>query len=285
MVTKVIKGNKVNTSLRKNLVHIWSECFGDSNDYIEMFLDNFLPHISLTTCCSDDLAIGVFYKIPLMTSRGKCCEYLYAAGILEKYRNQGLFYDIVECTRQDNPDTDYFLLSKESLTSWYSNNFFPYIYNCKMVTLSADKLCKPSGDTSSPNIMPSSFLIDEFMDLRNIYVQKYAHEYIIYPQWFYENLKIEKSFCEDVFELITIDNNKYYIIGHFACHCLIIEETNIPSCDFNRLANSLLSYYDVNNIEIKIPLSDSLSGSGVQIIYSGQGTINTNDLWAPFTIE
>lgn len=288
MLTRKIDGSKVNIELREQLIGIWKECFGDSPEYINTFLDTFLPFITLTTASiqetpDSEQTVGAFYSIPLTTSSGKHCEYLYAAGILEKFRGHGLFYDIVKCIMQDYPNIEYCLYSRESLIDWYAHNSLPYIYKCKMAIYSLDKLCKPTGANHILSIQ--DFSINDFISLRQAYVSRYTNVYIQYPVCFFESLKTEKDYCNDIFDLIEIDKEPYYIIGQYLDNALMIEETNIPSESFSTYASIICTHYNVECLKIKIPLTDSISGSGVQTIYSGQGTINVPDLWAPFTMK
>ena len=113
---------------RKNIVSLWNECFGDSRDYIEFFLDR----------CSDKICLGHIESSSIKSMlfllngeiNGYSCKYIYAACTEKKARCRGLMGSLIEYAkeycRSHGVDFIFLVPGEESLYSYYSRfGFIP----------------------------------------------------------------------------------------------------------------------------------------------------------------
>lgn len=113
---------------RKNIVSLWNECFDDSRDYIEFFLDR----------CSDKICLGHIESSSIKSMlfllngeiNGYSCKYIYAACTEKKARCRGLMGSLIEYAkeycRSHGVDFIFLVPGEESLYSYYSRfGFIP----------------------------------------------------------------------------------------------------------------------------------------------------------------
>jgi len=113
---------------RDNIVSLWNECFGDSRDYIEFFLER----------CSDKICLGHIESGTLKSMlfllngeiNGCSCKYIYAACTAKAARCRGLMGSLIEYAkefcRSHGVDFIFLVPGEESLYSYYSRfGFIP----------------------------------------------------------------------------------------------------------------------------------------------------------------
>ena len=272
-------GNTLNADEIEQLKNLWMELFEDSKDYLDAFFKVFLPNVELVIGADGSEIISVSYMVPLMTSSNEKCYYLYSGGVKEKMRGKHIFTEANKFIISVTGNAPLFGFTDSKMIEWYKTFLFPLIYSCKelnIVTSSNDKLTKHTLTKTSADIAT-------IKKMREEYLTSLSYDYICYPDWFYYMLKEEKKLSGGVFDIIHIMDRDYYIIGRIEDNTLIIEETNIPSDKVNVLGDELSYSYNVSNIIIKLPLSDSKSDKESSIVYAGQGSTSGN-LWAPFAL-
>ncbi len=274
-------GDSLTAAETNQLKCIWMECFGDSKDYLDMFFDVFIPHIEVVLGIEDGVIIATSYMLPLHTSSGRKCAYLYAGGVAKDYRGRHLFRPMVEYHTGSFGNDPYYIVGVPHLIEWYKSTYFPVIYTCRELTLSV----QTSKALSCQSVLTRCcYTLDKLKELREAYLKNVNYEYICYPDWFYHLMRTEKEYCEDVMDILSDATSEYYVIGRYKEGILYIDETSLPAYRLKSLSQALCSFYRVDCIKIKLPLSDNESDKESSIIYAGQGSSSGN-LWAPFTLE
>ena len=273
-------GDSLTAAETNQLKCIWMECFGDSREYLDMFMPGLLPGVEVMTCTDGDRIVGVVYVFSFAMSTGRPAYYFYAGGVPKEYRRQGIFSSLFDYVISRDPDALYYLMAHGSLVDWYKNNWFGSVYSCRELALNKQKV--PGSDDLT--ITRRTATAKEMYSLRRTHESSLKYDYISYPEWFFNMMKAEKAYCGDVFDIIVIDDKEYYIIGRYTDEYMIIDETSVPTCILEEKSQELLQLFDCSQIKIKLPLSDEESDKESHIIYSGQGSTCVS-LWAPFTLE
>lgn len=107
---------------REDVINLWMECFGDTREYVEFFLDNCPNYVCVEYLVEDKLVSQLFLLEGELASEK--CKYLYAACTHEDYRRRGIMEELIEFTKTYCKDKNYssiFLVpANESLYSYYS---------------------------------------------------------------------------------------------------------------------------------------------------------------------
>ncbi len=109
---------------RKNeLIEIWKQSFGDSEEYIKMFFAWNLAKTTVLVYEVDGKAVSVAYLLPVTYERAGQkavpCRYLYAAATLPEYRGRGYFGEIMKVVREQISEPVLLVPGEASLVSYY----------------------------------------------------------------------------------------------------------------------------------------------------------------------
>ena len=136
---------KADKSMIPGLTALWHQSFGDSEAYIQMFLDWNFDKVQTIVYIAEDKPVSVAYLLPIeympvaghdepdcamkkgndfRTSKegpehGINCWYLYAAATLPEYRGRGYFGEILSFVRANIPEPVILVPGEESLISYY----------------------------------------------------------------------------------------------------------------------------------------------------------------------
>ena len=98
----VVKGEKW---MIQDLSRIWEVCFGDSQEYIRLFMERRFFTCEPLVWLEDRQVMGVVYLLPCLIE-GRKAYYGYAGGVLPQFRKRGIFenllnYEAVGVGRED----------------------------------------------------------------------------------------------------------------------------------------------------------------------------------------
>lgn len=110
---------------RASLKAIWAECFGDPEQMVDSFL-NILPRMGFGLCAELEGEIaGAAYMIEGMSVGAAPCAYLYAVGVLEKFRGHGLGSAISRACKERAKERGAEIIctqpAQKSLYKWYES--------------------------------------------------------------------------------------------------------------------------------------------------------------------
>ncbi len=126
------------------LIHLWQQSFGDSKEYIQMFLDWNFDKIKTIVYITENKTVSVAYLLPTeyVPAAESCkagsmmqkdashterecsgqviqCMYLYAAATLPEYRGRGYFAEILAYIKENIPEPVFLVPGEKSLISYY----------------------------------------------------------------------------------------------------------------------------------------------------------------------
>lgn len=110
-------------SREAELIEIWKQSFGDSEEYIRMFFAWNLAKTMVLVYEVDGKAVSVAYLLPVTYEKtgqkAVPCWYLYAAATLPEYRGRGHFGEIVKVVREHIAEPVLLVPGEASLVSYY----------------------------------------------------------------------------------------------------------------------------------------------------------------------
>lgn len=116
------------TELENQLIQLWQESFGDSTDYIQMFLRNRICGQKTAVCFAEGVAVSAAYLLPLRYNMADGssmpCYYLYAAATLPGYRGKGCFGEILAFIREHILEPVILVPAGERLAAYYKKQGF-----------------------------------------------------------------------------------------------------------------------------------------------------------------
>lgn len=113
-------------SMLPHLITLWQKSFGDSVEYIQMFLDWNFERIKTIVYVTDEETarpVSVAYLLPIRyIEKGQAntpCWYLYAAATLPEYRGRGYFAEILQFADENMSEPVILVPGEKSLISYY----------------------------------------------------------------------------------------------------------------------------------------------------------------------
>ncbi len=232
---------------RENAIKLWSECFGDSEEYIEFFLDN-CPDYVCVEFLIDNIPVSMLF---LLEGNINCqkCKYLYAACTHKDYRRQGIMEKLIEYSKQyciDNGYSSIFLVpATEELYNYYAKLGF-------ISSFRKNNICIKNNNIYSSSENHSSVDINEIISIKSKLLNKvegfrFDSETIIYT--------IKEHFFNGG-EIFVLNNNEdttlafYYYNGAD----IVIKELLSNSNDVIGLVNKHFFNKNTENIYICTPI-------------------------------
>ena len=197
-------------SKEMELIKIWQQSFGDSVDYIRMFLVWNAARTMIIVYEIDGKAISVAYLLPV-TYKGQgqtdsSCWYLYAAATLPEFRGCGYFGEIMRFIQKNIPEPvilvpgeksliDFY--EKQGLHIWLEENTLEIAYDAEK--MSADYLLKGA---CVKDIDVTEYLAERNHALTECGYMKWDEHFIRYI--FHENM-----ICGGKQKQIAVEGRKY----------------------------------------------------------------------------
>lgn len=125
---------------KQPIISLWQECFGDSKEYVEFFLNN-CPHYNCIAYYTDDNQLVSMLFLLNGFLNGKECKYLYAACTSYEYRRQGIMEKLIDYSKKVASEcgaSGIFLVpANEKLYSYYSKFGFAASFKKKEIVIPA----------------------------------------------------------------------------------------------------------------------------------------------------
>ncbi len=112
------------------LTELWQQSFGDSREYIRMFLEQNFDRIKTLVYMVDEKPVSVVYLLSvtyvtaLACIHKRKCLYLYAAATLPEFRGKGYLGMLLSYIRVHIPEPVLLVPGAESLISYYEKQGF-----------------------------------------------------------------------------------------------------------------------------------------------------------------
>lgn len=228
-----------NESMLPQLVTLWQKSFGDSTDYIRMFLAwNFdrIKTIVYVTDENTEIPVSVAYLLPVTyVEKGKAdmpCWYLYAAATLPEYRGHGYFAEILKFVEQKLPEPMILVPGEESLISYYEKQGMH-------VWLKARKLNFNEGDSSHVGMARvSDISAEEYIKMRNSILAEMAalneDGFMAWNEQFLKYICHENQYCSGEIKRITIAEEQFLVMYRVEDEVVkvleLITQTQVDAC-------------------------------------------------------
>lgn len=213
---------EANSSHIKQLSVLWKNSFGDSEDYIDFFMNNKFLNCKTLIAQTDSTIVGSLYLMPLATYEyaiPKDGFYLYALSVESKYRGLGVGKQLVKAACKLAEEQNKFIIlcpASESLQAYYK--LLGFIENCYLSEITIQ------NNSDCYTLSCCNLDIETFQRLRNIYFKNQI-------SWNYEGLKyiLEENIFTGGFNLkFNIDSNEYYVMGKSQDIGVVVTESNAP---------------------------------------------------------
>lgn len=241
-----------NESMLLNLITLWQKSFGDSPNYIRMFLDlNFDRIKTIVYVTGEDtvIPVSVAYLLPVTyVEKGKAdmpCWYLYAAATLPEYRGRGYFAEILKFVEEKLPEPMILVPGEESLISYYEKQGMH-------VWLKARKLNFNEGDLLRDKMAcVSDISTEEYIKTRNsILTEMTALKEDGFMAWNEQFLKYichENQYCGGEIKRITIAEEQFLTMYRVENEVVKVLEL-IPQTQVDACIHGLLDFINEKNL-------------------------------------
>ena len=200
-------------SMLPHLIILWQKSFGDSEEYISMFLKQNFERIKTIVYVTEDnpsIPVSVAYLLPVTYIKAgqemSKCWYLYAAATLPEYRGKGFFAEILKYVK-NLPEPMVLVPGEESLIAYYEKQgMHKWLSECKrVVDLTTEK--------ATASVEVSELSVEEYISLREVLLE---HDetlektgYLNWSSQFLEYICHENQFCGGEIKRITIGNKQF----------------------------------------------------------------------------
>lgn len=246
-------------SMQPQLVTLWQQSFGDSPDYIGMFLDwNFDRIKTIVYVTEDDASkpVSVAYLLPVtyvLSNRSATdeisCWYLYAAATLPEYRGHGYFGDILTFIEENIPEPVILVPGERSLISFYEKRGLHVWLEerrkdiCQNISESIDEGTEERKKEVLAGI--SDISTDEYIKIRrDILAELSAGKqagYVTWDEQFMKYICHENQYCGGAIKQITIADKQFLVMYRTEKQVLKVLEL-VPHTHVDECIKSLQSY-------------------------------------------
>lgn len=134
---------------REEITTLWRECFGDTREYTDFFIDN-CPDKDCIACIEENKIVSFMFLLN-GSKDGFRVKYVYAACTEQQYRRKGIMTSLlsfaVENERKRGTDALFLLPAGNSLVTFYKKAGFE-ISSCLYKELLNPESCSCSGKTA-----------------------------------------------------------------------------------------------------------------------------------------
>ncbi len=208
------------------LMHIWQQSFGDSEEYIRLFLNDNFNRIKIPVYEVNGVIASVAYLLPMTYCDGAeaeaSCYYLYAAATRKEYRGKGYFAALLQYI-QDNVKEPVFLVpGEESLQKYYEKQGLFVWQTQKKMEYHLDSPSFAQIQKSKDSYMVSDLSSMEYFTRREDMLLKQPH-----MRWdadFIDYICKENIYCGGKQIWIKTDDTEYIIMYRINEGTLYIQE-------------------------------------------------------------
>ncbi len=235
----------------ENIKSLWKSCFGDTDEYIDLFLKNrFDPDFTVILEKNSDV-IGMAHLLPCTINPSQKALYWYAVCIREDMRNQGLFKFLVKNVLEEAQKSGYanLCVPVPGLEKVYQKLGFTNKFTASDYQYEKGKQDNNTQKIEIQKAEPSDFL--------QIFPMNGGVEWKISA---IDYAFLENSFCKGHQLKLISDGN---ILPFFAINrgsYFQIDYHNIEKQEFDKYIDSVFDYLKCNKILFRCSGSDQIIG-------------------------
>ena len=208
-------------SMEKDLIEIWHKSFGDSMEYIHMFLQWNASRAKIIVCMIEDRPVSVAYLLPLMYRKvGQQdipCWYLYAAATLPEYRGCGYFSDILTFIKLHVPEPVILVPAEPALIGYYERQGL-HMWQKEEVT----RVTEDTHQGAETAMMLHDIDLETYTAIRDAYFGQMG--YMKWDEHFLKYIFQENTICGGRQKSFEIEGRHYAVIYRIEGQCLKVLE-------------------------------------------------------------
>lgn len=242
-------------SMIASLRHVWKVCFGDTEDYLDLFFGRRFPSSRALTAWVDDTLAGTVYLLDA-EMEGHPFWYGYAVGTLPEFRGMGisrrLHEEIFRMAEEQNaryavhPQGDHLIAFYEKLG--LKQGFFH-----KVVTL-----CAKPADVEGLSLTELSAF--DYTKLRDAAFD--APDFVRWDEAAVDYAVEENAFCGGFCRALTDGETVWALFGDIrGSNTLFLRETTMPDDVILRAVPLLAKEFDCTSITMRLPADSQLDGT------------------------
>lgn len=188
--SRVVFANETDTAA---IAELWRVCFGDSPEYIEMYLSNRFETENMLVIHEDGRPVSMLSLLPvLVTVNGekKAARYVYAVATLPEYRKRGYAAGLIKYAFDKYEEPLILQPADDELRQYYGRLGFQEAFSqspCWVYNLCAQTL------TGDDDYKLQSVSAKEYKEMRDLYFEKEG--YVEWDESAIGYAMLENSFC------------------------------------------------------------------------------------------
>ncbi len=230
------------TKDRGDIIELWKNCFDDSKEYIDFFLDRRWSPKYTPLLIENNEIIGMAHLLPCVLQPKQMAFYWYAVGIREDCRNKGCFRYLVTTLLQESQKAGYANLCRprhglENVYKKYGFSFSYYV-NRSQFYQKYDNTTNKSNVIFEPAI-PGDFILNQPQEGTTL--------------WNFDDIQYamdENVFCGGSAVAIRYQNKKYYSLISIENKTILFHNTNLTADVINQIQNDIYKKYSCEEIII-----------------------------------
>ena len=226
-------------SMEKDLIEIWHKSFGDSIEYIHMFLQWNAARAKIIVYMIQDRPVSVAYLLPLVYRKAGeqdvPCWYLYAAATLPEYRGHGYFGDILAFIQKHVPEPVILVPAEPALTRYYERQGLEVWQEEEVTWVTED-----THQGSETAMMLNDIDVETYTAIRDAYFGQTG--YMKWDEHFMKFIFQENIICGGRQKSFEIEGRHYGVIYRIEEQCLKVLELLRKDDAYTRLqADEIIS--------------------------------------------
>ena len=238
---------------------IWKECFGDTDESINLFFDRVYSDEKVLIKIFDDIPVSMLFILELevfFENEYKKCAYIYGVSTLDRYRGKGFSTELINYVNNKYDFFDTILVpASESLFDFYKLRGYKETFKFKKLEFEVY-----DNVISEKDIFIEEFNIGiESLNYKNLRDNRFFRNG--YACWDYDYINYaiyENKFLGGKNYNIIYKNNNYSVILYAINEILFIKEAVIDDKYLCDILNFIAIYENCNKVIGRLDINSDL---------------------------
>lgn len=229
---------------RAKIQEIWQRCFGDEEEYVDLFLQNRMTEETMLLYCVDHKPVSMASFLPATYQQGeekREAYYVYAVATLPEYRKHGYATKLLMFARAHYAAPLLLSPASEELEEYYSKmGFEPLTEGKNLVMLEAEE-GSDEPFTFSEEISPA-----DYVKIRDSHFAQQG--YVGWDEAAIRYAMDENAYCGGKTLLISQGTDRELLMYRVSGENLIVEETTLSEVQWKQIEPELLTRNQVTSV-------------------------------------
>ncbi len=230
---------------------LWKTSFGDSDDYIDLFIKNRFKAENCALLEENGTLVGMAHLLPCTLNPGKEALYFYAVCIREDMRNRGYFRYLVTNLLKESQKRGFLNLCVPvpGLEKAYEKFGFKYQYTASETVIKKNRFSEQSVSVKIESAVPSDFL-SLFSEDGGVNWDLDAIEYAFKENTFCQGRQLKTNICGKSYPFFAINKGEYFQIDYH----------NFDLDLFKKIANEVMDILKCEKIVLRHQGNEKIIG-------------------------